>query len=62
MREQRQDEDRLKYLAKVLHRFVTTTNACQCKIEYDGVTYDGLCLAYDIITEIKARGGICAGL
>lgn len=56
MREQLQDEDRLEYLAKVLHRFVTPTNAGQCRIEYDGVTCGGLCLAYDIITEVRARG------
>ncbi len=62
MREQLQDEDRLEYLAKVLHRFVTTTNAGQCRIEYDGATYDGLCLAYDIIMEVRAMGGICTGL
>lgn len=58
MREQLQDEDRLEYLAKVLHRFVTTTNAGQCKIEYDGAICDGLCLAYDIITEVRARGHV----
>ncbi len=59
MREQLQDEDRLEYLAKVLHRFVTTTNAGQCRIEYDGAICDGLCLAYDIIQELHKRKPIC---
>ena len=59
MREQRQGEDRLEYLAKVLHRFVTTTNAGQCRIEYDVATWDGTWLAYDIIQELHKRRPIC---
>jgi hypothetical protein len=59
MREQRQDEDRLEYLAKVLHIFVSTTNAGQCSVEYDGAIWDGKWLADDIIQELHKRKPIC---
>ena len=62
MREQRLEEDRLEYLAKVLHLFVSATNAGQCRIDYDEAICDGICLAYDIITEVRARGCVCAGI
>jgi hypothetical protein len=51
MREQRQDEDRLEYLVKVLHEFMNNTGAGEHTMTYDGVVCDGLCLADDFINE-----------
>jgi hypothetical protein len=52
MRDQRPDEDRIEYLAKVLHEFMDKTCAGECAIFYDDVECDGLCLAYDVLAEL----------
>lgn len=49
---QKPDEDRLKYLAKVLHEFMQDTVAGEETIDYDGATCDGQCLANDFASAL----------
>ena len=53
MREQKPNEDRVCYLAMVLHEFMEKNGvAAECVIEYDGVECDGYCLAEDFINAL----------
>ena len=52
MREQRKDEPRIDYLAKVLYAFMESTGAGAYVMEYDGATCDGCCIAQEIVDEL----------
>ena len=52
MIEPKENEDRLTYLARVLHHFMNQTGAGELTIEYDDTTCDGYCLATDIMSEL----------
>lgn len=52
MIKQREDEDRIEYLVRVLARFMDETLAGEETIEYDENEYDGFCLAQDIANEL----------
>ena len=52
MREQREDEDRVEYLAKVLYKFMNKTNAGSESMVFDGVECDGFCLAEDMLAAV----------
>ena len=49
---QRDDEERIEYLARVLHELMNNTIAGEETIEYDETTCDGMCLANDIAAEL----------
>lgn len=52
MIEQRDGEERIVYLARVLFELMETTTAGNETIEYDGTTCDGLCLAQDFLDAV----------
>lgn len=49
---QKENEKRIEYLVRVLHHFMSETQAGSCVSDYDGTTCDGLCLANDIMDEL----------
>jgi hypothetical protein len=53
MIDQRENESRIEYLARVLHAFMEANGiAAECTIDYDETTCDGLCLALDFLHEL----------
>jgi hypothetical protein len=52
MIKQRENEERIEYLARVLNSFMADTIAGEETIDYDGATCDGSCLAQDIVDEL----------
>jgi hypothetical protein len=52
MRDQRSDEDRIEYLAKVLYEFMHMTIAGECTIFYDDADCDGMCLAQEFMDAL----------
>lgn len=52
MREQKPDEPRIEYLARVLHEFMNNSIAAEITVFYDDAQCDGMCLAYDFMAEL----------
>lgn len=49
---QKENEERINYLSRVLYKFMDNTVAGEEVIEYDGTECDGFCLAQDIVNEL----------
>jgi len=51
MRDQRKDEDRVEYLARVLHEYMNNYGFDET-LYFDGADCDGLCLAEDLCAAV----------